>query len=88
MAAFRVPGLVERVYAVPTGKPWSPALVRMLVTSGQTRERAERDAAFLADPAALTAALNWYRAIPLRRRDASHRPRLRRCSSGATATPP
>jgi len=69
MAAFRVPGLVERVYAVPTGKPWSPALVRMLVTSGQTRERSERDAAFLADPAALTAALNWYRAIPLRMRD-------------------
>ena len=45
------------------------ALVRLLVRSGQTRERAERDAAGLADPAALTAALNWYRAIPLSRRD-------------------
>lgn len=67
MAAFRVPGLVERVYAVPPGEPWSPALVRMLVTSGQARERAERDAAGMADPATLTAALNWYRAIPLRR---------------------
>jgi len=69
MAAFRVPGLMEKVFAVPRAEPWSPALVRMLVTSGQTRERAERDAAGLADPAALTAALNWYRAIPLRRRD-------------------
>jgi pimeloyl-ACP methyl ester carboxylesterase len=68
MAAFRVPGLMEKVFAVPSGRQWSPALVRMLVTSGQTRERAERDAAGLADPAALTAALNWYRAIPLRSR--------------------
>ena len=47
-------------------RPWSPRLVRVLVESGQTRELAERDAARLADPAALTAALNWYRAIPLR----------------------
>ena len=69
MAAFRVPGLVERVYAVPAGKPRSPALVRMLVSSGQSREHAERDAARMADPAALTAALNWYRAIPLRSRE-------------------
>ncbi|MGZ8750885.1 MAG: alpha/beta fold hydrolase [Pseudonocardia sp.] len=69
MAAFAVPGLAEKAFAVPRGKSWSPGLVRMLVRSGQTRERAERDAAFLADPAALTAALNWYRAIPLRIRD-------------------
>jgi pimeloyl-ACP methyl ester carboxylesterase len=68
MAAFRVPGLVERIYAVPPGKPWSPALVKMLVTSGQPRAQAERDAARMADPATLTAALNWYRAIPLRHR--------------------
>jgi pimeloyl-ACP methyl ester carboxylesterase len=68
MVAFAVPGLAERVFATG-GRPWSPALVRMLVSSGQTRERAERDAAGLADPAALTAALNWYRAIPLTRRD-------------------
>jgi pimeloyl-ACP methyl ester carboxylesterase len=67
MAAFAVPGLAERAFAVPAGRPWSPGLVRMLVRSGQTRERAERDAARLADPAALTAALNWYRAIPLSR---------------------
>ena len=65
MAAFMVPGLVERVFATPAGRPWSPALVRMLVTSGQTRELAERDAAGMADPATLTAALNWYRADSL-----------------------
>ena len=65
MAAFVVPGLAERVFAAPAGEPWSPALVRMLVRSGQTRERAERDAAAMADPAALTAALNWYRADSL-----------------------
>jgi pimeloyl-ACP methyl ester carboxylesterase len=67
MAAFAVPGLAERAFAVPPGERFSPALVRLLVRSGQTRERAERDAAGLADPAALTAALNWYRAIPLAR---------------------
>jgi pimeloyl-ACP methyl ester carboxylesterase len=66
LAAFAVPGLAERVFAVPRGASWSPRLVRVLVGSGQTRECAERDAAGLADPAALTAALNWYRAIPLR----------------------
>ncbi len=71
MAMFAVPGLAEKVFAVPPGRSWSPALVRMLVTSGQTRERAERDAARMADPAALTAALNWYRAIPLRTRAAA-----------------
>ena len=66
LAAFAVPGLAERVFAVPRGASWSPRLVRVLVESGQTRELAERDAARLADPAALTAALNWYRAISLR----------------------
>ena len=65
-AAFQVPGLAERVFAVPPGRAWSPTLVRLLVRSGQTRARAERDAAGLADPAALTAALNWYRADALR----------------------
>jgi pimeloyl-ACP methyl ester carboxylesterase len=67
MAAFQVPGLVERIFGVPRGKPWSPGLVRMLVTSGLARELAERDAARMAEPGALTAALNWYRAILLSR---------------------
>jgi pimeloyl-ACP methyl ester carboxylesterase len=67
VAAFQVPGLAERLLATPPGRPWSPALVRMLVRSGQSREHAERDAAHLAERDALTAALNWYRAIPLTR---------------------
>jgi pimeloyl-ACP methyl ester carboxylesterase len=65
MAVFAVPGVAERLFAAPAGSSWSPALVRLLVQSGQARARAERDAAGLADPAALTAALSWYRAIPL-----------------------
>jgi pimeloyl-ACP methyl ester carboxylesterase len=65
--AFQVPGLAERVFAAPPGRAWSPTLVRLLVRSGQARARAERDAAGLADPAALTAALDWYRAGALRR---------------------
>ncbi len=69
MGAFQVPGLAERLFAAPAGRPWSPALVQVLVRSGQTRERAERDAAGMADPAALVAALNWYRALPLSLRD-------------------
>jgi pimeloyl-ACP methyl ester carboxylesterase len=64
-AAFQVPGLAERVFAVPPGRSWSPTLVRLLVRSGQTQARAERDAAGLADRAALTSALNWYRADAL-----------------------
>jgi pimeloyl-ACP methyl ester carboxylesterase len=64
-AAFQVPGLAERVFAVPPGRSWSPTLVHLLVRSGQTRARAERDAAGLADRDALTAALNWYRADAL-----------------------
>lgn len=66
MGLFQVPGLAERVFAVPAGREFSPALVRLMTTSGLSRDRAERYAAGLADPAALTAALNWYRAIPLR----------------------
>jgi pimeloyl-ACP methyl ester carboxylesterase len=65
IAVFAVPGLVERLFAAPDGAPWSPALVRMLVRSGLPRALAERDAARMADPAALAAALTWYRAIPL-----------------------
>jgi pimeloyl-ACP methyl ester carboxylesterase len=69
MAAFQVPGLAEKVFGVPRGRSWSPGLVRMLVTSGLDRKLAERDAARMAEPGALTAALNWYRAIPLARGD-------------------
>jgi pimeloyl-ACP methyl ester carboxylesterase len=88
VAMFQVPGLAERVFARPAGRPWSPALVAMLVRSGQTRERAERDAAGMADPAALTAAVNWYRALPLSMRDEVPRataPALYVWSDGDTA---
>jgi pimeloyl-ACP methyl ester carboxylesterase len=59
--AFQPPGLAERAFHAGD-RPFSPLLVRLLRNSGQTRAAAERDAAALADPAALTAALNWYRA--------------------------
>ena len=51
--------------------PWLPeavlrrAMVPLLVRSGQTSERAERDAAGFRAPGALTGPLNWYRALPL-----------------------
>jgi pimeloyl-ACP methyl ester carboxylesterase len=53
--------------------PWAPErvlgdrarFVALLRRTGQTRAAAERDAALLAEPGALTAALNWYRAVPL-----------------------
>jgi pimeloyl-ACP methyl ester carboxylesterase len=61
--AFRVPGLAERLFRVGDDGEFSPRLVAMLERSGQTRAAAERDAAGMADPAALTAALNWYRAL-------------------------
>jgi pimeloyl-ACP methyl ester carboxylesterase len=59
--AFQLPGLAERAFRAGD-RPFSRTLVRLLENSGQTRAAAERDAAALADPAALTAALNWYRA--------------------------
>ena len=104
MAAFAVPGLAERAFAVPAGRRGRPGLVRMLVRSGQTRERAERDAARLADPAALTAALDLVpgasadpaasaiphgdRARPLRLERPRHRPDPRRRRAGRSGTSP
>lgn len=61
-AAFQLPWLPERLLRAD-GRGYSPRLSAALRHSGQTRERARRDAARLADPAALTAALNWYRAV-------------------------
>jgi pimeloyl-ACP methyl ester carboxylesterase len=51
--------------------PWLPEaalrrqLVPLLLRSGQSRERARRDAEGFREPGALTGALNWYRAMPL-----------------------
>ncbi|GAA1317554.1 alpha/beta fold hydrolase [Pseudonocardia xinjiangensis] len=63
--ALQLPVLPERLLGA-RGRPFSPALVAALQRSGQSRAAAERDAAGLADPAALTAAINWYRALPTR----------------------
>ena len=60
--AFQVPGLVERLYHAH-GRRFSPRFAAALRGTGQSAAAAERDAAGLADPAALTGALNWYRAI-------------------------
>lgn len=61
-AAFQIPWLPERLLAT-RGRPFSALFAAALRRTGQSRERAERDAARLADPAALTAALNWYRGV-------------------------
>ncbi|MBW0117284.1 alpha/beta fold hydrolase [Pseudonocardia sp. KRD-169] len=62
MGAFQIPWLPERLLR-PDDRGYSPRLSAALRRTGQTRERARRDAARLADPAALTAALGWYRGI-------------------------
>lgn len=66
MGAFQLPGLAERALdpAHPSGRR---RLVRMLVDTGLDPARAERDADFLSTPGAFTAALGWYRALPLQR---------------------
>ena len=40
-------------------------MIRLLRASGQSEANARRDAKQLATPGAYTAALNWYRAMPL-----------------------
>ncbi|WP_308257736.1 alpha/beta fold hydrolase [Pseudonocardia lacus] len=56
MLAFQVPGLAERGLA-------GSRFATMLRRSGQSAPAAERDAAAMAEDGALTAALNWYRAM-------------------------
>ncbi|HXV93420.1 MAG TPA: alpha/beta fold hydrolase [Pseudonocardia sp.] len=63
--AFQLPWLPEWSLGAGRGERFSERFVRSLTASGLSRAAAERDAAFLAGPGALTAALNWYRAIPL-----------------------
>ncbi len=64
-------------YMFVTQLPWLPerfmlgrdgsgkAIVESLIHSGLPREAAERDARAMARPGSLTAALNWYRAMPM-----------------------
>jgi pimeloyl-ACP methyl ester carboxylesterase len=60
--AFQLPWLPERLMSA-NGGPFSRRFVAMLRRTGQSKEAAQRDAAGLADPAALTAAINWYRGV-------------------------
>jgi len=67
--ALQVPGLAERVLGAKS-RPYSRRFAAMLRRAGQSPEAAARDAALLADPSALTAALNWYRGMLAGRRGA------------------
>jgi pimeloyl-ACP methyl ester carboxylesterase len=60
---FQLPSLPERLLIGPNGT--ATRLSRMLQNSHQATERADRDARIMAGPGAFTAALNWYRALPL-----------------------
>jgi pimeloyl-ACP methyl ester carboxylesterase len=64
MAAFQLPVVPERLMAIetPAGRE---RMVRSLVGAGLGADHAREYAARLAEPGALTAALNWYRGIPL-----------------------
>jgi pimeloyl-ACP methyl ester carboxylesterase len=64
MAAFQVPALPERLFVLSTAAG-RERLVRALVDTGQSADRAREDVDRLTSPGALTAALNWYRAMPL-----------------------
>lgn len=63
MYAFQLPWLPERLML--GGRGTADVLSKFLQRAGQTREAADRDAKAMAAPGVLTAALNWYRAIPL-----------------------
>jgi pimeloyl-ACP methyl ester carboxylesterase len=63
MYSFQLPWLPERVMLGRRGT--ADAFSKFLQRGGQTREAADRDAKAMTAPGALTAALNWYRAIPL-----------------------
>lgn len=61
---FQLPGIPERALL---GSQQTGARLSKLLQSyfKQTPEAADRDARAMAEPGVLTAALNWYRAIPL-----------------------
>jgi pimeloyl-ACP methyl ester carboxylesterase len=60
---FQLPLIPERVFVGSRGT--ATGLSKFLSAHGQTPERAERDARAMAAPGAFTAAVNWYRALPL-----------------------
>jgi pimeloyl-ACP methyl ester carboxylesterase len=61
MYFFQLPRLPERLLLGADGK--GARAVKSLQSGGQTREAAERDVKAMTQPGALTAALNWYRAM-------------------------
>jgi pimeloyl-ACP methyl ester carboxylesterase len=65
MALFQLPLLPERVVLAGEGA----TLRRMLVRSGLPADAVDRYVARMREPGALTAALNWYRALPWNGRD-------------------
>jgi pimeloyl-ACP methyl ester carboxylesterase len=62
---FQLPRLPERVFLGSRGT--AAGLSKFLQAHGQTPDHAERDARAMAAPGAFTAAVNWYRAMPLNR---------------------
>jgi pimeloyl-ACP methyl ester carboxylesterase len=63
MYVFQLPRVPERFFL---GRQGNATRLSMVLQSGkQSRGAADRDARAMAEPGALTAALNWYRAIPL-----------------------
>jgi pimeloyl-ACP methyl ester carboxylesterase len=64
MYFFQLPGIPER--ALLGTQQTGTGLSKLLQSHGkQTSEAADRDARAMAEPGMFTAALNWYRAIPL-----------------------
>ena len=63
MAFFQLPRVPERLLLRRNGA--SSRLQTFLEQGGLTPDAAARDAQAMAEPGALTAALNWYRAMPL-----------------------
>ncbi|WP_432509488.1 alpha/beta hydrolase, partial [Kineococcus auxinigenes] len=63
VAGFQVPSLPERLLLARSGA----ALRALLVRSGLPQDLADGYARRMAEPGALSAALGWYRALPLRR---------------------
>lgn len=63
MYVFQLPQIPERFLLGRHGT--AAQLAKALRSAGQSAEAADRDARAMAESGALTAALNWYRAIPL-----------------------
>ena len=65
MGLFQLPLLPERLLLAGGGEP----LRRMLRSGGLSHDTADHYVARMREPGALSAALGWYRAIPLGARD-------------------